>query len=569
MRSVKARGKVGVAMRSWVERLIPYKWWAIVGLTLGMLTIAANLGLTSTAAYLIAKAAQHPSTILLLWVPIVGVRAFGTARGVLRYGDRYFSHDVTFRLLKDLRVRLYQALEPLPPDIFRRYPSGDLLARFGADIETLQNAYLGLLSPLLIAIGGIALASGMGWMLSSAIGGVLLVSLSAAGLWLPWHMARVTQGAGRQLVIGRAQLTARWVDWIYGLADILTLDQDASAVRWHEAFQAHWRTLSRRINRLKGWIAACNEGLQHGIAWLVLWVAVRLATSHHLPGLDVVVAVFLALASFEAIRPLAGAFSMRAEIAEATARVEHLVQSTVLDEPAAIWRPDPRPPRIEVAQLWFRYTSQEPWVFQGANLTLLPGEPTVLLGESGSGKSSLIALLVRFYRPQSGQLLYDGHPWPHIADFDLLRNVGVVNQHPHLFATTLRQNLLLARPGASEEDLWSALDGVQLADGVHKLPQGLDTVIGDHGSTLSGGQQKRLALARVWLKDAPVWLLDEPTEGLDIPLARVVMAAVLRHAAGKTLLWVSHDHSYRGLVDRVMELADGCFVDPHHQGTGG
>ncbi len=552
-------------MQFWLEHLTPYKGWVVLSLTFGILTITASLGLSATAAYLLAKAAQHPATILLLWIPIVSVRIFGTARGVLRYGDRYFSHDVTFRLLKNLRVRLYAVLELMSPLITRSYISGDLLTRFSADVETLQNAYLGLLSPTVAALGGTLVAAGIGWVIAPPIGLILLGSLSVAGVMLAWPVHRLTARSGRELIRWRALLASHWVDWIYGRADILTLNYDTVVLRRHQDLQQQWRRISRRMNRLRGWAVAANEGLNHLIVWLVLVAASWLAVHHRLPGLDVSVAALLAMASFEAIRPLPGAFQMSAEIVEATFRIQQLTEHQREPRPLAPWHPDDHPPRIDLVSLSFRYAPGDPWVFDGANLTLVPGEPCVVIGESGSGKSSLIELLVGFLRPVAGELLYQGHPWANIPDEALHQQLGVMNQHPHLFDTTLRQNLLLGRPDADADTLWSVLDQVQLGEWARALPEGLDTPVGEHGQILSGGQKKRLALARVLLKDAPVLLLDEPTEGLDLPLARRIMTTVLHQATGKTVLWICHDRSYHGLVDRVVEIVDGGFRELRSQ----
>jgi len=546
-------------MRSWVERLAPYKWWAILAISFGVLTVAANLGLSSTAAYLIAKAAQHPATILLLWVPIVGVRAFGTSRGVFRYGDRYFSHDVTFRLLKDLRVRLYQALEPLALVRWRQYLSGDLLTRFSADVETLQNAYLGLLSPTLIAVGGILIAAGIGWVVAPGVGLGLLTLLTLVGFWVPWIMYRVTDESARELVARRAVLASRWVDWIYGLADLLMLNQDKAALRWHDDYQKEWQALIRRINRLKGWVAGLNDGLNHLIAWAILALAADLALHHRISGVEVSVAVFLALASFEAIRPLPGAFQMSGQLLSANRRIEEITRQPVPVRQIT-WQPDNRPPAVDLIQLSYRHRDQDPWIFNEADLTLAPAGVTVLIGESGAGKSSLVQLLTGQVAPSAGQILVNGHPLENADPDAWLKRLAVVNQHPHIFDTTLRQNLLLARPDASEADLWQALAQVELAEWARELPEGLDSPVGDHGQTLSGGQRKRLALARVLLKrDTTLWILDEPTEGLDLPLAQQVMQRVLTAGEGKTVLWISHDYSYAALVDRVVELAQGQF----------
>jgi ATP-binding cassette subfamily C protein CydC len=553
-------------MWRWFERLRPYRGWAVLALLLGVVTIAANLGLTATAAYLIARAAQHPETILLLWVPIVGVRFFGTLRGVARYGDRYFSHDVTFRTLKDLRVAIYRRLEPVSPVLLKRAFSGDLWARFGADVETLQNAYLNLFSPTVVALAGIVLAAGLGWFLNPQLGATLLVMLLAAAVVVPWTMDRLAARSAGALVSRRAELSQNWFDWVYGLSDLMALSAEAQVTQWHEAFLNRWRHLVTRLNRLKGWVALTNEAVNQAVLWAALWVAVGLVVRRQLPPVDLAVAAFLAYASFEAVRPLAGAFQMRAQVARAQERIEHLPDGTSRQvvTPGAAKTPACRPAAfrsvaITLDQVWFRYQSTDPWVLEDASLAVAPGDSVAIIGESGAGKSTLFHLLLGFVVPNRGQIWWDGTPLTAPWHDRVQPLIAAMPQRPHLFVTTLRQNLLLAAPSASDEELWQVLQRVQLAEWVRHLPQGLDTPVGEHGQQLSGGQQKRLALARVYLKDAPLILLDEPTEGLDAHTADSVLKAFWHWATDKTVIWISHDVRWLHSADRVVELHHGRF----------
>ena len=550
-------------MKHWVHRLWPYRLGVALALLFGIFTVAANLGLMSTSAYLIAKAAQHPQTILLLWVPIVGVRFFGTSRGVFRYGDRYFSHDVTFRLLKNIRLKIYQAIEPLSPIVLKRHLSGDLWTRFGADVETLQNAYLGLVTPILVAAGSLVIAAGVQWLVSPLLAGLLLVLLITIGVGLPLAMDSVTKKYAAEIVGLRAQRSVRWMDAMFGLSDLITLGAFQRFQVAQELLEARWVEVTRHINRLKGIGVGLTELGNHAVPWTILVAGSLLVIRGRVPGVLLPVAVLLALASFEAIRPLAAAFQMRGSLIAADARIVALSQDT--PQRLAIKKPlMPHRYGVEFIQwshVWYRYDSSEPWILEDVSLTLKPGEHAAVMGESGAGKSTLISLLLRFADPVSGSLAYGAEDLLALDGESVRQTFSAVPQDPHIFDTSLKQNLLLANPLASESTLWTALEMVELNEWVQSHPQGLDVLVGEHGQGMSGGQRKKLALARALIKDAPVMLLDEPTEGLDALAARRIMTRIMASLSGKTVLWITHDPAHLALVDRVLTLRNGCLTD--------
>lgn len=549
-------------MKHWVSRLYPYRYGVALALMFGVFTIAANLGLMSTAAYLIAKAAQHPSTILLLWVPIVGVRFFGTSRGVFRYGDRYFSHDVTFRLLKDLRQSLYRMIEPLSPAALKRHLSGDLWTRFGADVETLQNAYLGLVTPVVVAAGGLLIAAGLEWLISFGLALLLLAMLVLVGVGLPWAMDRITRGYAEETVAIRATRSVRWVDAIFGLSDLITLGAFPQYQTAQEVLESRWRVISRRLNHLKGIAAGLNELGSHAIPWVILVVGSGLVISGKVQGFLLPVAVLLALASFEAIRPLAMAFQMRGTLTAADRRIMDLADSeswATAPKPLILYQPQPK--SLEWSHVWYRYGLCEPWILEDVSMTLDPGAHVAVMGESGAGKSTLISLVLRFLDPISGSLLYGQEDLLNFDGESVRKNISAVPQDPHIFDTTLRQNLLLANPQASETVLWNILEMVELKDWATFLPEGLEVFVGEHGQGMSGGHRKKLALARALLKETGVVLLDEPTEGLDALSARRIMTRIMTSLKGKTVLWITHDPAHLTLVDRVFTLHDGQLTD--------
>lgn len=539
--------------------------WVVLALAFGAATVAANLGLMSTSAYLIARAAQHPETVLLLWVPVVGVRFFGIFRGVFRYAERYFSHDVTFRLLKEIRVHVYRLVEPLLPEGGDRLRNGDLLARLVADVDTLQNEFLGLRAPVAIAAAGLVLAGALAAWMHPWLAAVLVGCLLAAGFALPWMADRLARrGAARRVTL-RAELSQHLVETMNGLTDVLAFGAEDRAAARLDGLQRDWRRLEVGLHRASGLTAAATAAFTHLTVAAVAAVGVFLVQAGRLPGILLPVAALLAMAAFEAVGRLPEAFETRGAIEEARRRLADLEGRHPGVEVAPVTEPVPERPRIVVRHVRFRYRPGDPWVLRDVSLTLAPGRHLALVGPSGAGKSSVVAVLARLHEFQFGSITLSAGDLPRvdIRRFDpeaVRARMAVVEQFPHVFDATLRQNLLVARPGATDAELRRALAIAGLETLVGGLPDGLDTPVGERGLALSGGERKRLAIARAVLKDAPILLLDEPTEGLDPALARRVMRSVLAWARERAVLWITHSVDDLDLVDDVLVMDGGRIV---------
>jgi thiol reductant ABC exporter CydC subunit len=543
----------------------PFARWMALAALLGFATIGSSIGLMTTSGYLISKAASRPS-IADLQIAIVGVRFFGIARGAFRYLERYVSHDVTFRLLARLRVWFYTALEPLAPARLMQYRSGDLLARIVADVETLENFYLRVIAPpvvaLLVALLVTFLMGGFDPWLAVA----LLFFLMLAGVGLPLLTRALGHRPGRRMIQVRAELNSALVDGIQGMADLL-----AFGGQEHHLEQV--RDLSRDLGGLQGRMARIG-GLQGALAGLlmnlatlaILVIAIPLVSSRQLDGVYLALLVLAVISSFEAVLPLPQAFQYLENSLEAARRLFEIVDA----EPAVTGPPSPAPPPdrygLQVEDLRFSYGQGEPPALDGVSFALPQGGQLAVVGPSGAGKSTLVHLLLRFWDYGQGRILLAGRELRQYDQEDLRRLIAVVSQHTHLFNATVRENLLLARPEATEAEMVQATQQAQIHDFFRSLPEGYDTWIGEQGLRLSSGQRQRLAVARAILKDAPILVLDEPTANLDSLTERELMAALGAVAAGRTTLIITHRLVGLEDADEILVLRAGRVMERgrHH-----
>jgi len=538
----------------------PFKWWIALATLLGFATIGSSIGLMATSAYIIAKAALHPS-IADLQVAIVGVRFFGISRGVFRYLERYVSHKVTFNLLARLRVWFYRALEPLAPARLMQYKSGDLLSRIVADIETLENFYVRALAPplvalLIAALLGVMLASFDSWLAAAA-----LLFLLLAGVGVPLLTRQLSRQPGRQLVDTRSALNAALVDGIQGVPDLLAFGQaqrHLALVRQLDRRLAH---LQERMAQITG-LGSALSGLLANLATLaVLFIAIPLVRVGQIDGVYLALLALAAIAAFEAVTPLPLAFQYLENSLAAARRLFEIVDSEPVVPPAV---PAPLPPPqnydIAVDRLKFSYDSADLPALNDLTFTLPQGGRLAIVGPSGAGKSTLVNLLLRFWDYQSGHIRLGGHDLRSYRPADVRAVLSVVSQRTHLFNGTVRDNLLVAQPEAGPAEMIEAARQAQIHQFIQGLPQGYNTWVGEQGLRLSGGERQRLAIARAILKDAPILILDEATANLDPLTEREVMQALAQLMAGRTTLIITHRLVGLEAVDKILVLQGGKIV---------
>ncbi|MEV0659846.1 thiol reductant ABC exporter subunit CydC [Actinomadura luteofluorescens] len=527
----------------------------------GVLALGSGVGLMATSAWLISRAAQHPP-VLMLMVAIVAVRAFGLGRGVFRYVERLVGHDATFRILADLRARVYERLERLAPAGLPAFRGGDLLNRLVADVDAVQDLFLRVLLPCTVAavVGGASV--GLAWLLLPSAGVVLLLALLLAGVVAPWLSGVVSRRAERRTTDLRGELTSHVVDTLQGAPELIAYgaapEQLAKAARLDRDFT---RATARSATTTG--LGAAISALAGGLAvWGSLAVGVPAVRSGTLDGVLLAVVVLLPLAAFEVVAGLPLAAQYLERVRRSAARI-----FAVLDSPPPVREPDipaplpAAPYTLSIENLRARWTPSAPYALDGVSLDLAPGRRCAIVGPSGSGKTTLTAVLLRFLEPARGRTSLNGVDLRALSGDDVRQVIGLCAQDAHLFDSTIGENIRLARPSATDEEIRDALRRARLLDWVESLPDGLGTRVGEHGAQVSGGQRQRIALARALLADFPILLLDEPAEHLDIATADELTADLLTATEGRTTLLVTHRLAGLDAVDEIIVLDEGRVAD--------
>lgn len=541
----------------------PYWRLTLAGIALASGVILANVALLAVAGWFITAMALAGlgAGTLNYFTPAAAIRGLAIIRTVGRYGERLVTHDATLRLLAQLRSWFYTHLEPLAPAGLQFYRGGDLLSRLRADIDTLDNFYLRVLVPCVAAlISGVAMTA---FIAIYSVGIALTVcgGLLLTGVVIPWLAQRLGRVPGAQSVDLRSRLRSSVADSVRGLGELRVYQ---SSTRQAERI----RTLSDRLivtQRKRAWVDGLTSALSGLVTRLSLWaavvIAVPLVANDILTGPDLALIALFLLGCFEAVGPLPAAFEALGETRAAARRILSVVESA----PAVVdpEQESPAPARYDLAlsAVRMRYEAGADWALDGLDLELSVGDRVAIVGPTGSGKSSIFNLLLRFWDYQDGACRIGGQPLNTFRAETVRGWCAVVSQQTHLFNTTIADNLRLAAPDADDQALWQALRGAQVADEIVALNNGLNTVVGETGTWLSGGQARRVAIARAFLKDAPILLLDEPTEGLDANAEQAVLEGLDVLMTNRTTLLITHRPQALGYVDRIAVMADGRVME--------
>ncbi|MFF4819411.1 thiol reductant ABC exporter subunit CydD [Kitasatospora sp. NPDC001309] len=535
---------------------------------LGALALGSAVALMATSGYLISRASQMPP-VLYLMMAVTSVRAFGIGRSVFRYAERLVSHDAVLRTLGTLRAAVYRRLTVLAPAGLPAFRRGDLLSRLVADVDAIQDHHLRWRLPASVAaVVALASAVAMGAFLPAA-GLVLGLGLLLAGVLVPALAARWSAGAEQRQAPARGRLATAVVDGLTGTAELTVagaLPARLAAVRSADAALTGLAARSATTTALGTGLITLLTGLTVVAAAAVGIQGVR---DGALAPVCLAVVVLTPLAAFEAVTGMPLAVQARRRSSAARARLDEVLTAPpVVAEPAEPAALPERPLPVAVRGLTVRHPGQAVDALTGVDLDLAPGRRIAVVGPSGSGKTTLAQALLRFLEPGAGSVTFAaGRPQAvdsrALAGEDVRRVIGLCAQDAHVFDSSLRENLRLARPDADEDELRAALAAARLLDWTEGLPDGLDTMVGEHGARLSGGQRQRLALARALLADFPVLVLDEPAEHLDLPTADALTADLLAATAGRTTVLITH--RLAGLddttVDEVLVLDAGRVAE--------
>lgn len=552
-----------------MRALLPYlalykrhKWMLTLGVALAILTLLASIGLLTLSGWFLSASAVAGFAGLYSFnymLPAAGVRGTAITRTAGRYFERLVSHDATFRVLQHLRVDTFSKLLPLSPAGLARYRQGELLNRVVADVDTLDHLYLRVISPLVGAFVVIVVVTlGLSLLdvhLALVLGGIMLLTL----FLLPPLFYRAGKTTGQNLTHLRGEYRQQLTAWLQGQAELTVFgasqryrhQMENTELNWHEAQrkQSELTALSQALMLLIGGVAVVA----------MLWLAAGGVGDNTQPGALIALFVFCALAAFEALAPVTGAFQHLGQVIASALRITEITGQTPEVRFSETSCECPARLSLTLENVSFSYDDKAQKALDSLNLNIPAGAHVAVLGRTGCGKSTLLQLLTRAWDPQEGLIRFNDTPLPQFSEAALRNAVSVVPQRVHLFSATLRDNLLLAAPAASDERLCVMLEKV----GLHKLleDEGLNSWLGEGGRQLSGGELRRLAIARALLHDAPLMLLDEPTEGLDATTESQILDLLAKEMRGKTLVMVTHRLRGLATLDQIIVMDNGHIIE--------
>lgn len=557
-------------MRDLLPYLKLYKkhWFGLsLGMLLAFLTLAASVGLLTLSGWFISAAAVAGLTIARetfnYMLPGAGVRGAAMARTAGRWGERVVSHNATFKLLTDLRIFFFKKLAPLIPGRVSTMRDADLLNRLVADVDAMDHVYLRLISPVIVGVFGIlsltAVLAFFDWHLALLLGGILTVMLL---VW-PVLFYKLGKHNGEHLTQNKAQLRVATLDWLQGYSELSLFGAEE---RYRNVILEKQKQLlsNQFVNANLTGMASGLLMLANGLTLVaMLWFAAD-GVGGRAPDPWIALFAFATMASFEILMPIAGAFQYLGQTLTSARRLNEIT----LAEPDVVFpeqsKLEDKPLDIEFSKVDFTYPDGQQKVLKDLTLSLPLGSKTAIVGQTGSGKSTLIQLLCRYWDVNQGQVSIGGAPLQDWSESDLRAAITVVSQRVDVLNGTLRDNLLLAAPEATDEHLADILTKVDLANLLEE--PGLNAWLGDGGRQLSGGEKRRIGIARALLRDAPILLLDEPTEGLDKRTEQTVMELFKEHFANKTVVFITHRLIELESMDNICLMEQGEIIEQgNHQ----
>ncbi|WP_432773593.1 heme ABC transporter ATP-binding protein/permease CydC [Francisella salimarina] len=533
--------------------------WMLLGTLLAWSAILMGIGLMSLSGWFISYTGYLATTTYAIatsfnyFYPSAGVRSFSLGRILSRYGERILTHEATFRIITDIRVWFYQKLEPLAPSHLYKYKSGDLLTRLVNDIGALDNLYIRIISPTIVFVLASITIAILFSFFSLSLALLTFIALLLIGFVIPLVSSLLAMKKTQDLNHTSAELKTNITEHVNSLAELKIFDLEGKHLENIKKQNSELLKQEEKISFISGFGSALMT-LALGLTVVMVTVfAVKLTQNGYISGAFIALIFLAIMAMFESIMPLPLAYQYLGKtisaskrilnITDAKADVEYPTNSDIsLDNYS-----------INFNNVDFGYNAEQS-VLKDFCLDIKQNEKVALFAPTGKGKSTIINLLARFWDVNSGEIAIGDK---NIKEFneDQLRNLmTVINQSPHIFNTTIRENLKIAKDNATEEELLEALGKVELKKHVESLPKGLDTWTGELGRQLSGGQQKRLALARAFLQDKPILILDEPTEGLDKETERLVFENLVELMQNKTVIFITHNAKLLESFDRVVRL---------------
>ena len=537
-----------------------YPGWFLWGLIMALVASLAGIGLLATAGWYLgatamAAASAAGGTIVFNTVyPGFLIRVAALTRTFGRYGERLVTHDATFRFLARLRLGVFDGISRLSFRRLRDFRSGELLARLTADIDALDGLYLRVVLPLVSAFAATLIVIFALHLLDTALAACVGVLLIGMLILLPWQAARIGVALGRRIAFTSEAIRLRMIDLVRGQAELIMAGRLGDQIDAITRAADRLHTLQDRLSRQD----LLGRMLVSIISGAALVVALILGARAYETGeidMPMLIGMLLAVVALgELFAPLRRGLLEIGKAVYSSQRILPLLAAPSDDKSKqSAANADTGPIHLELSRVDFAYSSQSERIFEDFSLSLRSGQSIAIIGGSGAGKSTLLGLLSGLLDPLTGRIRceYEDGRMAHLAP-----RIGLLTQRTELFRESLGFNLRIAAPDASEATLLEALDDAQLSDMLARMPSGLEAPLGDDGLGLSGGESRRLALARLLLFRPDLWLLDEPTEGLDGATAKSVLATLKEATRGKALVVVSHKRAEIELANQLLVLSE-------------
>lgn len=537
-----------------------YKLWMFFAVVLGFFTVGSGIGLMMTSSYLIAKAAiQTP--IYQLQVAIVGVRFFGIARGIFRYLERYVSHEITFKLLAKFRVWFYKSLVPLVPSKTTDYSSGDLLTRTIEDIESLEHIFVKVISPPFI----LALTGGLMFILlnqfSITYALIFLVIFFGSAIGIPILTYLLSSKLGKKNIVLRTQLKNMTIDGLHGLSELIIYQEIDNWKRKFFDKQNELLNTEYKMNLIKGLHESLTGLAMNLTVAVMLFVSIPDVTSGLLDGVYLAVLTIGIMASYEIVFQIPFAFQYLSKSIEAGNRLFEITEqkAAVSDELA---RNDVGFDGydLSVQNISFSYDGKAK-TLEDITFEVKKNQIIAIVGASGAGKSTLVNLLTRLWNYNTGEISIGGISYSQLSSEKIRDIISVDPQKTHLFTGTVKENLLIANEKATDDEIYHILEQVDLKNMILSLPEKLNTHIGEFGKKLSGGEVKRLAIARALLRNTPIIIFDEATSHVDNLTEDKIFNTIKNNSIGKRIIFITHRMTRMEMFDQILVFSEGRIVE--------
>lgn len=541
-----------------IPYLKQYRGLFVLAIFLGALTILFGGGLMFTSGYLISKASTRPESVLMVYVPIVGVRTFGIGRAVLSYVERLTGHQFVLRILSNMRVRLYKVLEPQAVLLRSRFLTGDLLGVLADDIENLQNYYLKTLFPAIVSLviyTVIIICAGLFSIPFAILFAVMIGLLTFVGPILSYLY---TKAKNEKIKQGRHQLYQQFTDAVFGISDWVFSGRYLNFIERYEKKQHELLMVETKLHSFVNWRSVLNQMVLGIIVIIAIYWADDMAVNGKIPGTFIAAFGLVMMSLLESFLPLSEAVSEASNYQDSIKRLESM------DSHDSKWLEiegndneniDLSQVMIECNHVSFQYSS-EPQLINDFNINVYQGEKIAILGPSGAGKSTLLKMIQGALEPTSGEVLLNGRKANEIQR-SIPKMLSVLNQKAYLFHTSVLNNIRLGNPEASDEEVYEVAKMVGLHEMIKKLPNGYATNMKETGQRFSGGERQRIALARILLQKTPVVIMDEPTVGLDPITENKLLETIFSTLKGKTIIWVTHHLAGMDKMDRIIFMDQG------------